>query len=70
MSKMRLKDNYGAIADFTKVIELNPDFVYAYSNRGVSKENLGDLNGACNDWKKAASLGNEDAAKWVRDKCN
>ena len=41
-----------------------------YFNRGVSKENLGDLNGACADWRKAASLGNSTAAKWVRSFCN
>jgi len=27
----------------------------AYNNRGVTKYNLGDLNGACADWKKAAA---------------
>jgi hypothetical protein len=42
----------------------------AYSNRGLSKENLGDLNGACVDWKKAAALGNKIAAEWVAKQCN
>ena len=60
----------GAINDYSKVIELNPDFDTAYSNRGIAKENLGDLNGACNDWRKAASLGDSNSAKWVRDQCN
>ena len=60
----------GAINDYSKVIELNPDFDTAYSNWGIAKENLGDLNGACNDWRKAASLGDEEAAQWVRDECN
>jgi hypothetical protein len=27
--------------------------LYAYVQRGISKESLGDINGACADWKKA-----------------
>ena len=42
----------------------------AYSNRGISKENLGDLNGACADWKKAAALGHKNSTKWVANQCN
>ena len=49
---------------------LDPNYVEAYSNRGISKESLGDLNGACADWKKAAELGDTDAAKWVANQCN
>ena len=68
--KDNLKDYYGAIADYTKAIEINPNYAKAYSNRGISKENLGDLNGACVDWKKAAALGNKIAAEWVAKDCN
>tara|TARA_B110000858_G_scaffold80020_1_gene92732 strand:- start:75 stop:212 length:138 start_codon:yes stop_codon:yes gene_type:complete len=42
----------------------------AYFERGAIKKDLGDLNGACADWRKAASLGDKDAAQWVRDQCN
>ena len=70
MAKDDLKDYYGAIADYTKAIELDPDYASAYANRGINKENLGDLNGACKDWRKAASLGHSNSAKWVRDQCN
>ena len=72
LSKHNLEDYYGAISDFTKVIELEDDTynIGAYMMRGVSKENLGDLNGACADWKKAAELGNKDAAGWVANQCN
>ena len=68
--KAEAKDYYGAIADYTKAIEINPNYAKAYSYRGISKENLGDLNGACADWKKAAELGNTDAAEWVAKQCN
>jgi len=68
--KFAAKDYYGAISDFTKAIELNPNYTDAYSNRGISKENLGDLNGACADWKKAAALGHKNSTKWVANQCN
>jgi tetratricopeptide (TPR) repeat protein len=68
--KAEAKDYYGAIADFTKAIELDPNKVSAYYNRGISKEKLGDLNGACVDWKKAAEFGDTNAAEWVAKQCN
>ena len=31
---------------------------------------IGDLVGACADWRKTVSLSpNDDAANWVRDQC-
>ena len=71
MYKTIEKEDYkGAIANFTKAIELKPDYASVYSNRGISKKNLGDLNGAYADWRKAASLGDSNSAKWVREDCN
>jgi tetratricopeptide (TPR) repeat protein len=32
-----------ALADFTKVIELNPKSAVAYTNRGYAKDELGDM---------------------------
>jgi len=29
---------------------------HEYSERGIAKENIEDLEGACEDWRKAASL--------------
>ena len=63
------KDYYGAIADYTKVIELDPYYGKAYYNRSVMKENLGDLNGACADAKKAVRLGVTNEAEWVANHC-
>ena len=65
-----VKDHYGAISDYTKAIELDPNYANAYNNRGASKENLGDLNGACADWKKAAELGSADSKLWIANQCN
>jgi len=55
-SKINLKDYYGAIADYTKAIEINPNFIWAIRARATTKANLGDKNGACDDWNKGALL--------------
>ena len=47
----------GAISDYNKAIEINPNYAGVYFNRALSKEFLGDLTGACADAKKAISLG-------------
>ena len=67
--KKEINDNYGSIFYATKAIEIDPNSSNAYLNRGVAKENIGDMQGACNDWRQASYLGNESAAKWVRNQC-
>ena len=57
----RLKDYYGAIADYTKAIELVPNDALAYYNRGLSKDILGDISGAMADYNKAIELDPNDA---------
>ena len=73
-SRINETENYsGAISDFTKYLGMGGNSEYsnalAYSYRGVAKEWINDLNGACEDWRDAARLGDEDAAEWVRDQC-
>ena len=65
-----LDQYYNAISDFDKAIELDPDYTGAYVNRGLSKELINDLNGACADWKKAANMGHTNSVKWVANQCN
>ena len=67
--KYKNGDIKGAIKDFDKAIEIEPDYVNAYFNRGVARYASEDLKGACEDWKKAAELGEEDAAKLVEEHC-
>jgi len=58
-AKRDIKDYRGAIADYTKAIELEPNFPNAYNNRGVTKNDLGDLNNALeaiDDYTKAIEL--------------
>ena len=57
-------DHYGAISDYTKAIEINPQYAKAYNNRGTAKRKIGDDKGACNDYKKAISFGNKETEKW------
>ena len=64
ISKSKLNDHYGAIADYTKAIEINPQYEKAYNNRGIAKRKIGDDKGGCDDYKKAISLGNEGTEKW------
>ena len=69
-SKYYLNDAYGAISDFNTAIKYQPtrlDYVYGF--RGVAKERIGDMEGACADWRKASSLGDDISSKWVRNQC-
>ena len=50
------EDFSGAIADYTKSIELDPDYTYAYLRRGLAKYYLKDFNGAIADYTKAIEL--------------
>ena len=55
-SKSDLGDHRGAIADFTKAIEIDPQYMDAYYNRGNSKYKLEDYRGAIVDYTKAIEI--------------
>ncbi len=65
-NKDGIGDHYGAISDYTKAIEINPQYYKAYYNRGLAKRKIGDDKGGCDDYKKAISLGNEQTEKWFK----
>ena len=70
IAKKSLKDLYGAIADYTKAIELssyigNQQGIFFF-NRGVAKMMLGDYSGAHADMVESAKLGDEEAIKWLK----
>jgi tetratricopeptide (TPR) repeat protein len=46
-----------ALEEFNRILELDPDHRWAYLHRGFAKRDLGDMEGACEDWKKARDLG-------------
>ena len=56
VSKANLQNDKGAIADYTKSIELIPTNATTYCIRGVSKTNLQDYRGANADFTKAIEL--------------
>ena len=64
-TKYHLRDYQGAIADYTKAIEINPQYALNYINRGIAKGMSGDHYGACSDYKKAVSVGNQATAQWL-----
>ena len=51
-----MKQYQKAIADYTKAIEINPNFAGTYKNRGLSKIRLEDLTGAIADFRRAIEL--------------
>jgi Flp pilus assembly protein TadD len=59
----------GAISDYNKAIELDPNNASAYYNRAISKYYTNDLNGACEDARKSGSLGNP-FPKMIEAACN
>jgi tetratricopeptide (TPR) repeat protein len=71
--KAMIKCNYGnfneAIKEFDKTIEIKPNQPDAYFYRAEAKNILADHTGACEDWRKAASLGSKEAKKSIKEKC-
>ncbi len=60
-SLLNEKDYEGAIADYTKAIELNPNDAVYYNNRGDARKELRDYSGAIADYTKAIELNPNDA---------
>ena len=54
-------DLRGAIADYSRAVELSPDNTDAYIRRGVAKLSLGDHDGAIADFDRAIGLNPERA---------
>jgi lipoprotein NlpI len=56
LAKQEKGDLDGAIAEFTKAIELKPDYAQAYAIRGLAEQYKGNLEGAIADFTKAIEL--------------
>ena len=59
------KNWYQMIFYLTKAIEIRPYDGFAHWGRGTAKNVVGDRNGACSDYRKAVSFGEERARKLV-----
>ena len=55
-AKLVKEDYQGAIGDFTKAIQLDPNYAIAYNNRGLAKYELGDKKGAIGDYNEAIRI--------------
>lgn len=50
-----------AIGSATEALKLDANYGYAYLNRGIAREMVRDIPGACADWEKAASMNIQNA---------
>jgi len=67
--KEKLKDYTGAIADYSKALEIDPGYAEAYCRRGLSEIESGQHSTGCIDLKKAAELGFKKANEAIKEKC-
>lgn len=58
-----------AVNDFDVALRIDSVYAPALNNRGNAKYLLGDLNGACSDWKKSMKLGNAASEKAYNHYC-
>jgi Lipoprotein NlpI, contains TPR repeats len=64
-----LGDHKAAINSFDHALKINPDFVNAYYNKGLSLVELKECNGALECFKKVLKLDPKDknAKEWVEE---
>lgn len=58
-----------SVADFDVALAIDSVYAPALNNRGNAKYLLGDLEGACNDWRKSMKLGNVASEKAFQHYC-
>ncbi len=58
-----------AIDRSSKAISLDPNYGFAYLNRGIAREMIRDIPGACADWKMAESLNIQNAKAYQSGSC-
>lgn len=58
-----------ALSDFNRAIDLGYKTSWIYFQRGLTKEQLKDSEGACQDWTESSKKGNTEASKKVKAKC-
>jgi tetratricopeptide (TPR) repeat protein len=65
-----LQNNYKAsIEYYSQAIDLNPEIPYLYYNRSLAYYYLKDMGNACNDMKKAQSLGYNKSSQFILLNC-
>ena len=64
-----LRESEGAFDDLNMAVGLEPEDADFIGARGLSRYRLGDLKGACSDWRKASSLGDKLSSEDVKKNC-
>jgi Flp pilus assembly protein TadD len=65
-----MQENYtGALADLESAVKLQPNNATALLNRGITREMLRNVDGACEDWQKAYDLGMEKGKEYYINNC-
>lgn len=59
-----------AIESASRALELDSEYGFAYLNRGIAREMVRDIPGACSDWKKAEEMGIKNADVYQNGPCN
>ncbi len=58
-----------AVDDYAMALDLQPPTAAVYLQKGYARSAMGDSQGACIDWKKAASMGSLDAQSMIARYC-
>ena len=66
---MALKQYLQAVDDYNKALQLNHHLIEAYTQRGMAKLKLKNIQDACADWKIAVSKGSSEAQKNLEMYC-
>ena len=69
LKKVELGDYKGSIKSFSDAINVNPNYTNAWLNRGISKEKIGDMIGACADYKYLADWGVSKGKRYYQQTC-
>ena len=64
-----MEKNQSALFDYQQVQRLKPGDAFAFFKSGMLRNNMNDTNGACADFKRAASMGYMDAQDYA-EKCD
>ena len=59
-----------ALPDFDIAIKYDPKDAEAFFNRGISRMNVKDTKGGCEDFRKALELGYQPAEQMVKIYCS
>ncbi len=66
---IKLEKYQEAVEAAGQAISLDPEYGFAYLNRGIAREMVRDIRGACSDWEMAASLQVKNAADYQASVC-